>query len=485
MWESTTNFTFANTEYDWWCRFNTTRLYYNVTDLDYCRCNVTFSADPDISGIGVMTSFAGMSLCTIIVALLPAWHDTSVRQKARFKWLLRPNEDESQSFEMALENSSARLSEHIADRDGEEAEENDEETTTLGSQEQNDSKEKHHRWLSLAEKLLGNLCDLQLLTGAAIITAAFAQGDGLSFYHQCFVINYWWFALNSFWAARLDEAWNDSNPSASATAEKSDPSNQASITASNETAVGTSSIIQRIDAFFRGTERFRSYLRRFLVFICAASFSVLYGRSIWAQNYKDWNTLVSGRCYLFHDKSAWNSDWFWLAGVSLYALVLMLSLVNRTKEMLVVYSEGLHSGEERLFRDCVVRWREAQILSRNPKGPRNWRWRARLTGNFFVYLGAVVLALIYSACAQFLAIWSFGDGFYALEVCFYLGMWAWSFYDIVDLKISNSRLVVGNETAWGFGQVLAVVLMGAFVFYVVDGLGEEKGKDMNLKSISV
>jgi hypothetical protein len=89
----------------------------------------------------------------------------------------------------------------------------------------------------------------------------------------------------------------------------------------------------------------------------------------------------------------------------------------------------------------------------------------------------VFLTLIYSACFQFLAIWWFGDGFYALEVAFYIGMWAWSFYDIVDLKLSNKTLIVGNEMAWGFGQVLAVVLMGVLVFYVVDGLGEERDEE--------
>jgi hypothetical protein len=234
----------------------------------------------------------------------------------------------------------------------------------------------------------------------------------------------------------------------------------------------------RLDAFFRGTERFRSYIRRLLVLICTTAFCILYGRAIAAQNSDQWDPLVSGRCYLFHDQASQNSDWFWLAGLVLYALVLTLSLVNKTKKMITEFSAYLHSGEDTLFRKCVRQWRCLRTLSPAPEHPQTWRLPIyAASGASVVFVGMVILTSIYSACLQFLAIWCFGDGFYALEVAFYLGMWAWSFYDIVDLKVSNRRLVVGNETAWGFGQVLAVVLMGALVFYVVDGLGEEKEEE--------
>jgi hypothetical protein len=53
------------------------------------------------------------------------------------------------------------------------------------------------------------------------------------------------------------------------------------------------------------------------------------------------------------------------------------------------------------------------------------------------------------------------------------------------LKLSNKTLIVGNEMAWGFGQVLAVVLMGALVFYVMDGLGEERDEERRNEVTSV
>lgn len=53
MWEVTNNLTFANENFPYWCRFNATRLYFNVTDLDFCICNATIAADSDIAGVGV------------------------------------------------------------------------------------------------------------------------------------------------------------------------------------------------------------------------------------------------------------------------------------------------------------------------------------------------------------------------------------------------------------------------------------------------
>jgi len=49
----------------------------------------------------------------------------------------------------------------------------------------------------------------------------------------------------------------------------------------------------------------------------------------------------------------------------------------------------------------------------------------------------------------------------------YFGFAAWSTYDIIDLKLSNAYLVQ-DESAWGFGQVLPVVLLGLIVLNMLD-----------------
>jgi hypothetical protein len=329
-------------------------------------------------------------------------------------------------------------------------------------------KGERHRWLDRSTKLLGNLCDLQLLTGTAAIIAALVQGEALSFYHRAIILNYWWLVLNSFWAARQDEdgMWEEPDSSQTRGTRQRHRSSDHASTPLTAAAI-------RLAAFFRGTERFRSYFRRLLVFICTTLFCILNGRATATENLQ-WDSLHTGRCYISHDKSAQDSDWFWLVGLVLYALVLLLTLVNKTKKMISTSSNWLRSREDQLFQECVRKWRclraSAPIYA---------------AGACVVFVGVVSLTIIYSACLQFAATWWFGGGFYALEVAVYMGMWAWSFYDIIDLKVSNRRLVVGNETGWGFGQVLAVVLMGSLIFYVVDGLGEEKEEERGSQLTSV
>jgi hypothetical protein len=53
-----------------------------------------------------------------------------------------------------------------------------------------------------AKASLDILCDIQVVTGTAILIAGFVQINTMTFYHQQFVINYWFLTLNSFWAAR-------------------------------------------------------------------------------------------------------------------------------------------------------------------------------------------------------------------------------------------------------------------------------------------
>jgi len=58
------------------------------------------------------------------------------------------------------------------------------------------------RTRKVAQSSLDILCDIQVITGTAIMIAGIAQRDSLTFYHQQFVMSYWFLTLNSFWAAR-------------------------------------------------------------------------------------------------------------------------------------------------------------------------------------------------------------------------------------------------------------------------------------------
>jgi hypothetical protein len=139
-----------------------------------------------------MTSFVGMSLFTIVVTLISTWHNTQCTQKERLQRLLREIEDTADSHGKTLKSTPGKPALAPCDFI---------------------RREKRHRWQDLSTKLLEYLCDLQLLTGTAIIIAALVQREALSFYHRAIILDYGWLVFNSFWAARQDEygMWEDSD----------------------------------------------------------------------------------------------------------------------------------------------------------------------------------------------------------------------------------------------------------------------------------
>lgn len=50
-----------------------------------------------------------------------------------------------------------------------------------------------------AADLLGPLCDLQAITGAAIVIAGFRQWQTITYYHRELVGSYWCLTSNLFW----------------------------------------------------------------------------------------------------------------------------------------------------------------------------------------------------------------------------------------------------------------------------------------------
>lgn len=69
----------------------------------------------------------------------------------------------------------------------------------------------------------------------------------------------------------------------------------------------------------------------------------------------------------------------------------------------------------------------------------------------------------------FLALLAWGDSQSILIVLAYFGFAAWSSYDIIDLKKSNKHLVQ-DESTWGFGQVLPVVLLLLVFLNILDAI---------------
>jgi hypothetical protein len=67
---------------------------------------------------------------------------------------------------------------------------------------------------------------------------------------------------------------------------------------------------------------------------------------------------------------------------------------------------------------------------------------------------------------------AWGDDQSTVIVLALFGFAAWNTYDLIDLKFSNSYLVT-DESDWGFGQVLPVVLLGLIILNMLDAVQGE------------
>ncbi|KAF2180393.1 hypothetical protein K469DRAFT_672849 [Zopfia rhizophila CBS 207.26] len=216
--------------------------------------------------------------------------------------------------------------------------------------------------LSVTENLLGSLCDLQVFTATAIVVSGLIQLklQRLTMYHQAFIIEYWNLALYSFWAARQDGAgrfgnWFWSSPE--------DP--------------------------------FRLWFRRLAVLCSTVLFLAFYGLAI-RRMHNEWDIFGSGKCLISHDRSSDDSSWFWLAGLSLYAITLSSSLVAKARGFLLRFSKKVHEEKYELLKRCTDRWKKRRKSVRDSLG---------LVGRifaFFIHVFGRILSglVIWRRCAR-------------------------------------------------------------------------------------
>ena len=278
--------------------------------------------------------------------------------------------------------------------------------------------------LETSKILLNSLCDLQVLTGTAIVISAAAQLPDISFYHEQIAINLWWFTLNSFWAARIEQFYNE-------------------------------------------TELFsaRLTLRRISILI-----SVILGTAfqvkIDRREEKEWDIYNEGHCYLFKDDT---STWPWVAGAILYGLSLLLNIIPFGRPLLKRYETGVDRGQKVL----IAWWFSAfhSVDSRLPpfnrKSTRLW---PLLDFRLFQKGLSTLSVLLYFLLRETLALWSYGDGFYPLDMIAYIGFAIWNTFDILSLKVLNKQLIVGEQNKFGFGQVFPLVMMAASGFVAFDAV---------------
>jgi len=416
-----------------------------------------------------------MSLVTVLISFVPAYYDTTIDQVERFRALNRDTSTDTTNRN--IEEGAAGLGEiepeaavcgrtYVTGRDGVSQLEGTEEKCQAGSQD------LMHILFSrpFAKTLLKSLSDLQTFTATAIMIAAFAQRNSISFYHEQFVLQYWWCAFQSFWVAREGSICYQSGKDATFNswlrrlkeASPQLPQDGARITF-------LSRIFQYrkycfwgfIGTFLWDKQPFGVWFRRLIVCCCTVLFNIFYWTTLQREK-AQWDSGTPGKCYFIHDSSTGQSSWFWLASTIAYNMTLFASLVGGMKYAIDHCSEWFYEQENAVFRACIREWVVCQgVFYAKP----NVLTCIMGVGKLCL---SVLRALLFSAFFQFLSIWSFGRGFYVLEVAFYMGMWIWGLWRIVDLKWSNKDLLQEWEGFWAFGQVLPVVLMGMVIFSAID-----------------
>lgn len=273
-----------------------------------------------------------------------------------------------------------------------------------------------------AKSTLDILCDIQVVTGTAIIIAALAQKDTITFYHQQFVMNYWFLTLNSFWAARsgdLDQNDDDDN--------------------------------------------WHYWTRSGAIFTTIVLSTYFQIFAIPLQN-SQWDPVVPGYCFVYHDKSAYGQNFLWIAGLISFATYLIVVWLGGLATLILWWSNF------KIFAAWILSL--AHISELLPIFQwRNYAWPGWMTKTLII-MGKIarwVLRPIWWLFLQFLALWAWGDAKSPLIVAAYFGFAAWNTYDLIDLKKSNTHLVV-DETVWGFGQVLPMVLLGLILLNILDAI---------------
>ncbi|TQV98720.1 hypothetical protein V2A60_007574 [Cordyceps javanica] len=260
--------------------------------------------------------------------------------------------------------------------------------------------------------LLDSLGDVQLITGTAILIAAWSRIKTMSFYHLQLSYCYYWLTVNSFSSCRAGGR-----------------------------RVATETIPWPI--------RVRTIISFCTVMLGIVLCSYI---NIWVN--AAWDPLYEGRCFLSHDQSKANTEWLWIVGLISYAVYLLYFLCtmgqrnrNRVEAVRLRMSTKTDQWRKMYYAHCT------SILI-GKYGQHHSIFRCSLELCF--YLPDILLKLL----LDFVDIIA-GTRDSLLALLGNMGFAAWFTYNIVDYKISNKELLEGSESTWGFGQIVPPLRLAA------------------------
>jgi len=278
-----------------------------------------------------------------------------------------------------------------------------------------------------AKTSLDALSDVQLVTSIAIIIAAIIQIDSMTFYHQQFVLSYWFLTLNSFWAARAGDFNQDDED--------------------------------------ESTWHYRTRTAAiFLTTVLSAYWQII----IIPRQHKYWDPAGPRHCFVSHDKSAYRQQFIWIAGLVTFA-VYLLFLAAREFQKFESRWKQMKDAVVAILPAISTRMNRLQPPSQPWSGPSKYIWLLwKVAALHFI----ASISLLIWLSNEWLTMWAFGRSTSFLIIIAEFAFAGWNTGDLLDLKKSNRHLV-SDETAWGFGQILPVVLLGLLLLNILDAANSQ------------
>jgi uncharacterized membrane protein (DUF485 family) len=216
--------------------------------------------------------------------------------------------------------------------------------------------------------------------------------------------------------------------------------------------------------------------------------------------------LTSVFCFIYHDTSDYQQSFFWVAGLIIFAAYVLLPLLSGLTARLIGFDKswmdiarGWTSEQQRdyhrryemlRFSTLNKPWGVGEFELHPPAGTSpldhphiglphsvtpTLTTKPRYEHRLQQYVTIVILYVQFFvawAFLRFFAIWAIGDEDSITIILALFGFAAWNTYDLIDYKLSNADLET-EESDWGFGQVLPMVLLGLILLQNLDSIQGE------------
>jgi hypothetical protein len=429
---------------------NGTTVYYDGSNKNLdCSCLAPIKADPDFAGPGIIASFVFICWLTIIIAAIPtgyalfnSWGRTTGSFRF-FRWILanlqfEPIED-SRRKSTSLSRPPLRHSnaKDIGDSGS------DSSTDRLPMARQPSAMRiktvREPIICKWSRRIVLQLCDIQIITGIAVLVSALAQYNNLTFYHAQFATQFWWLTLNSFWISRIDYSRNTPE-----------------------------------------MNTWRACVRRLSLWLSVA-LSIAMQSIVAYREYKMWNITVPGHCYVSSGTgTGFGQNIFWLAGTGLYFLVLTVGLTPASRKWfdenvnakIIPSIYAMHAWVTESRNDTE------QYINEHKESSR-LQYIVGVTLRHIRTLCYVLAWVTWWLVILFLSVWCAGNSAALFELGLYSVFAGFLTWWIVFLKVQNQPLIRGDESRFTMGQTLPLfllLLMGIHALDVWAGVVHEERK---------